>query len=226
VPVPDMTPAVRLSTRRRMAAMLNRTTTLQWMGAALVGALAVVTVIGLAPTSADRLGVALRATARWSYLWFWLSYCGGTLATLFGTAFQPVARRARDFGLGFASAHLVHLTVVARYLHVSVKPFPRSSLVIFSVAAFLIYLLALMSVPFVSAKMNPRVIRTVRTVGVEYIALTFLVEFSRNSIESGEFDVAYVPFIILAAAGPPLRIWAMIKKRNAVRRVARGLGPI
>jgi len=51
----------------------------------------------------EKLGVALRATARWSFLLFWLAYAGGALATLFGPKFQALARRGRDFGLSFAS---------------------------------------------------------------------------------------------------------------------------
>jgi hypothetical protein len=44
---------------------------------------------------------------------FWPAYTGSVLTTLFGPAFEPIKRRTREFGLAFASAHLVHLALVA-----------------------------------------------------------------------------------------------------------------
>ena len=82
---------------------MQKPRTTEWMGCALFVALALVLVIRVAAAPGDRLSLALRATARWSFLWFWLAYAGGALAALFGSAFQPLAHRSRDFGLAFAS---------------------------------------------------------------------------------------------------------------------------
>jgi len=40
-------------------------------------------------------------------------YAGGAMTALFGPAFEPFKKRAREFGLAFASAHLVHIALVA-----------------------------------------------------------------------------------------------------------------
>ena len=76
-----------------------------WMigafGGALVLAVAVLADYGTGP---DGIGQAVRYTARWSFLFFWLSYTGGAMATLFGPAFAGLARRARPLGLAFAAA--------------------------------------------------------------------------------------------------------------------------
>jgi hypothetical protein len=56
---------------------------------------------------------ALQVTARFSFLLFWLAYTGGAMTALFGPAFEPFKKRAREFGLAFASAHLVHIALVA-----------------------------------------------------------------------------------------------------------------
>jgi len=85
------------------------------MAASIVVALVIVLIVRVGATPGEKLGVALRATARWSFLLFWLAYAGGALATLFGPKFQALAHRGRDFGLSFASAHLVHLGLVARH---------------------------------------------------------------------------------------------------------------
>jgi hypothetical protein len=143
-------------------------------------ALALVLVTRVAAAPGDRLSLTLRATARWSFLWFWLAYAGGALAALFGSAFQRLAHRSRDFGLAIASAHLVHVGLVAWLLLSSATPFPRSPLIFFGIGVFWIYLLALLSIPRLSAKLNPATVRTLRTVGVEYFAFAFLVDFAKN----------------------------------------------
>jgi len=95
------------------------------MAASIVVALVIVLIVRVGATPGEKLGVALRATARWSFLLFWLAYAGGALATLFGPKFQALAHRGRDFGLSFASAHLVHLGLVARLYYVSPSPLPH-----------------------------------------------------------------------------------------------------
>src|SRR5271165_2751667 len=149
---------------------MRKPTTTEWMGAAFIVALATVVMVRVFAAPGDKLGVALRATARWSYLWFWLAYAGGALATLFGARFQALAQRGRDFGLAFASAHLVHVGLVAWLLHIETKPFPRPALIFFGIAVFWTYLLALLSIRSLSAMLNPTVWRIVRIIGVEYIS--------------------------------------------------------
>jgi hypothetical protein len=92
--------------------MRGRTTT-EWMAAAFAVGLAIVMIARWVEGPGERVSLALRATARWSFLLFWLASSGPALARLFGPRLLPLARRTRDFGLAFASAHLAHLGVVA-----------------------------------------------------------------------------------------------------------------
>jgi hypothetical protein len=62
--------------------------------------------------SANALVTALRLTARWSFLLFWMAYTGSAMGALFGPAFEVLARRGREFGLAYAAAHLIHLGLV------------------------------------------------------------------------------------------------------------------
>ena len=65
-----------------------------WMIGALGGALALAgAVLADYGTGLDGIGQAVRYTARWSFLFFWLSYAGGAMAILFGPAFAGLARR-------------------------------------------------------------------------------------------------------------------------------------
>ena len=192
---------------------MRRGTTLQWMGAALGVALMIVLAVGLS-ASGHKLSLALRLTARWSFLLFWLASAGGALATLFGSRFSGVAARARDFGLAFASAHLAHLGLVA-WLYYAYQGPGRSTIIIFGIAAFWTYLLALFSVKRISAMLTRQAWKVLRTIGVEYISLAFLYDFARNPFQGGILHIVeYLPFLILAVAGPLLRLAALMKRRQ------------
>src|ERR1700760_4465178 len=92
-------------------------------GTAVVLAAVTLAISGIGTTGLHR---ALRVTARFSFLLFWLAYAGGALKTLFGSAFQPIAWRGRDLGLAFAAAHLVHIGLVVWLYRIATQP-PVSS---------------------------------------------------------------------------------------------------
>jgi hypothetical protein len=187
--------------------------------AAVAAVLAAVAITVAAP--GDRLAAALRATARWSFVWFCSATIGGALATLFGPRFQALAGRARDLGLAFASAHLVHVGLVAVLLYRSATPFPRFQLVFFGIGVFWVYLLAVLSIKHVSMKLNPKIWRMVRSIGVEYISLAFLYDFAKGFFEGGILNlVTYLPFFGMAVAGPMLRLAAAAKRLSGSQQVA------
>lgn len=200
---------------------MNKPTTREWMAASLIMALMIVLIArGMAPPG-EKVTLALRATARWSFLLFWLASTGSALVTLFGPRFQALARQARNLGLSFASAHLAHLGVVAWIYYSSSDPPERSTLIFFGIAVIWTYTLAIFSIKRLSAALNPKLWRAVRIVGVEYIALAFLVDFDKNPFQGGFANfVAYVPFLAFAIAGPLLRLAALVKRLSQVRRLA------
>jgi len=195
---------------------IDRPSTAKLMGTAFCVALAMVLVIRLIVPLHDQLGMALRSTARWSFLWFWLASSGGALAALFGSNFQAIARRARDFGLTFASAHLVHLGLVAFLLYHQTTPFPRFPLILFGVGVFWVYLLALLSFKPAAALFHPKGVSAIRSIGVEYIAFIFLYDFVNDSLSDGfGHFLIYLPFLIFGAGGPLLRLAAAVKRARA-----------
>jgi hypothetical protein len=154
--------------------------------------------------------MALRVTARWCFLVFWLAYAGGPLAVLFGPAFGRLARRGREFGLAFAAALVVHLGLVVWLYHVSVKtPVSAKTLIFFGIAVFWVGLLALLSLVRVSGLFDPMAARILRSVAMNYLAFAFLIDFAKNPLR-GDFGtfIGYAPFLALAVAGPGLRIVA------------------
>ena len=116
-----------------------------WMGAAFGVALAIAAIVlGLNGPDNKSVRLALELTARWSFLLFFLAYAGNALAALFG--WNALKGHAREFGLSFASAHLVHVGLVV-WLGVILGKVPLSGglLLFFLVGLFFTYLLALLS---------------------------------------------------------------------------------
>ena len=190
-----------------------------WMGCAFCAAL------GLAGVVLGALGpgergtyVALQATARLSFLLFWVAYAGGALTTLFGPVFEGLKKRARQFGLAFASAHLVHIALVAWLVHIGEAP-PLGSFVFFGIAVLWTYLLALFSIPRLQRILGSKSWWLMRLIGLNYIAYAFAVDFLRVSpVSSLKYLIGYLPFSILSVVGPILCLAAFTRRTAYVSR--------
>src|SRR6516165_4114656 len=142
--------------------------TLLWMGGAFGVALGLaLCVLAIKGVDTESLKVALRVTARWSFVPFWIAYSAGALAVLFGPAFEPLAERGREFGLAYAAAQLIHLGLVVWLFQISSRP-PLTGLLVvfFSVGLFWTYLLALFSFGGLSKLLGSRGWHTLRVVGL------------------------------------------------------------
>src|ERR1700733_3193926 len=174
-----------------------------WMGSAFCAAL------GLAALALAALGpgvhgtiVALKVTARFSFLLFWLAYAAGAMTTLFGPAFEPLKRRGREFGLAFASAHLVHLGLVAWITYIGHAP-ARGVFLFFGIAVLWTYLLALFSIPRLQKALGSKGWWFLRVVGLNYIAYAFATDFlGYPQFGSFRYLVGYLPFAALSVVGP------------------------
>lgn len=197
-----------------------------WMVAATSVALTLVIVVGLSAQADDAIGMALRATARWSFILFWSASVGRAMVTLFGDGFKPLATRARELGLSFASAHLVHLALLLwLYCIAATNPFRRSTIVAFGFAVFWTYLLALLSVRRIATVLTHRMLRIIRIAGVEYISFAFFYDFANRLTQDNVIHPFYLPFVALAVAAPLLRLTAAIKRtfhRDAAEIVPSG----
>ena len=189
-----------------------------WMIGALCGAVALAGVV-LADdgTGLDGIGQAVRYTARWSFLFFWLSYTGGALAILFGPAFAGLARRARALGLAFAAALQVHIGLVI-WLGVAIGQIPLHGRILwfFLVALFGTYLLVLLSFG-VGARGLGRLWRPVLLVATTYILIAFgrdfLLDAPAQLTQHWLSLVEYVPFALLSLIAIPLRLAALLRQR-------------
>lgn len=185
-----------------------------WMLSALAVALLIGgAVLALRGSAEEGTVLGLRLTARWSYLWFWSAYTAGAWVTLFGPRLHALAARARDFGLAFAAAHLVHVALVVWLYRIAEHPPGVRTLEFFGVAVFFTYLLALLSLRRPAASLPPRALAVIRTVGVEYIALAFFVDFARDPFRlTLGHALGYGVFLALGVLAYALRATAVVRR--------------
>jgi len=192
---------------------------LPWMGTAFGIALAIAAVV-LVLQGADNKGtrLALELTARWSFLLFWLAYAGNATAQLFGV--RSLAGHGREFGLAFASAHLVHIGLVI-WLGVILGRVPLSGglLLFFLIALFCTYLLAGLS--FGGVKSLGAAWQPLRFAAMNYILVSFGRDFvlpvlypKPAQLNLGHF-LFYAPFMLASFAAPLLVVAANMRRAAA-----------
>jgi hypothetical protein len=192
----------------------------RWMicAFAVAAALALLVLVPLG-TDERHTRLALRVTARWSFVLFWLAYCGGPLAVLFGSRFAALARRGREFGLSFASAHLVHVGLVLWLYRIAENPpLGKREFAFFSVGIVCTYVLALLSLPMLRRVLPFALWRGILSVALNYIALVFLFDFVFSPLfEARVYPVFYAPFTVLTALMPCLRLAAFTRRAIMTR---------
>jgi hypothetical protein len=193
-----------------------------WMIGAVGGALALAgAVLADYGTGPDGIGQAVRYTARWSFLYFWLSYTGGAMAILFGPAFAGLARSARNLGLAFAAALQVHIGLVV-WLGVVIGQIPLQGglLLFFLVALFFSYLLTLVSFGIGTHNLGP-LWRPLLFLGTTYILIAFGRDFVLGALAlktpDWRYAAEYLPFALLSLIAIPLRLVAFLRQRFGLR---------
>jgi hypothetical protein len=188
------------------------------MGTAFAVALAIAAIVlGLNGPDNKSVRLALELTARWSFLLFFLAYAGNALAALFG--WQALGGRARQFGLSFASAHLVHVALVIWLGTIMGKvPLSGGLLLFFLIALFFTYLLAALS--FGGVKALGPAWPPLRFVAMNFILIAFGRDFVLPVIhpKPAQYNwahfIAYAPFAALSVAAP-LLVLAVMYRRDA-----------
>jgi hypothetical protein len=184
-----------------------------WIFSAVCAALTLAASVTIA-LGAKQSGIdaALAATARLMFLLFWPAYSGGALVALFGAVFQPLKQHAREFGLAFASALLVHLGLVAVLCLIGAAP-DAATFIFFGIGAAWAYVLALFSIPRLRLALGPRNWWLLSNVGMNYVAYAFIVDFLQQPLHGGvKHIIEYLPFAVLSLAGPGLRLAAYMQR--------------
>jgi hypothetical protein len=187
---------------------------LSWIGLAFLVAVGLtVPVLATFGTGSRGTAVALRVTARWSFVLFWAAYAGAAVSRLFGPWVAGLARRGREIGLAYASAQLVHISLVVWLLYIGGGPTGR--MIFFWVGIFFTYVLAMLSLPRLHHLLGERLWRLVLNVGLEYIALVFAMDFIIIPLQVrgfASYPVAYIPFDLMLVAGTAFRFIAFARR--------------
>jgi hypothetical protein len=184
----------------------RRGTTLSFILAGFFTTLIFAAIVIITLGSGERGTVlALRVTARWSFVLFWLAYTGGAMARLFGSRLDRLARGGRELGLAFASAQLIHVALVLWLYHLATAP--SDAMTFFWLGIVCLYALALSSLPQIRNLFAPHTWRAFRTIAIEYIALVFAYDFILGPLRAGDgrYPWSYVPFGLMLIAGVCLR---------------------
>jgi hypothetical protein len=202
-----------------------------WMVVAF-GIAAVLATAVLARDGANTKGLvlALRLTARWSFLLFWLAYAGGAMAALFGRGFAFLAGRGREFGLGYAAAQLIHIALVIWLFHISLSP-PLSGrpFVFFTVAIIWTYLLAIFSFGGLAETLGSTGWQILRIAAVNCILCAFASDFVPIVIDGTaehhglQMFLAYTPFAAMTLAAPLLVFTVAVRRWLGMTRRYAGL---
>ncbi|HEX2940446.1 MAG TPA: hypothetical protein VHO91_05305, partial [Rhodopila sp.] len=162
------------------------------------------------------LGAALFVTGRLAFLAFWPSYSATALVVVFGAAFVPLQRRAREFGLAFAAIIAVHSLLVL-WLSLIGAPPGRALFLEFGIALSWTVLLTALSFGKLHQKLGWHGWRAVKFLGMNYIAYVFALDFTRNPFGGGvKHWVEYAPFAVLSITGPCMRLLAFLRRRGVL----------
>jgi hypothetical protein len=205
-----------------MSAQPQPPRSLIWVGGAFCMALALAAAV-IARFGAGERGtdLALAATARLAFLFFWPAYAGGPLVILFGPKFAAVRRRGQALGLAFASVLSIHLSLVAWISWIGHAP-PAQTFAIFGVGAVFTGFLALSSVESFSRRLHGIAWSTLRALGMNYLLFDFAFDFFRpRPLRSVLLQLEYRPFQVLVALALAARLLSILKQ--ATRPASGGL---
>lgn len=177
-------------------------------------------VLASAGTGEHGTDVALRVTARWCFLLFWLAYVGSALARFCGPRLAVLAHRRRAFGLAFAAALSVHVGLVLWLMGEAADK--RTPMLLFWAGVACTYSLTLLSLPRLRDLIGQRVWCILSEGAMQYIALVFAVDFIVEPLQAngaGKYPLTYLPFVIMLVGGALLRLAALSRRSLTTGRI-------
>ncbi len=157
--------------------------------------------------------LAARYTARVAFPIFLVVYCASSIAFLWPSeAMRNVMRYRRQWGLGFALAHGVHLVALISFFVISGEA-PRTVSLALGGPAYV--LIALMALTSNDASMRRMGIwwKRLHSLGTHWVWLVFTLSYLSRSVDPERMAQGVALFPIAAAAGL-IRLTAWIKRRR------------
>ncbi|MBJ7440825.1 MAG: hypothetical protein JHD35_17625 [Sphingopyxis sp.] len=210
-----------------MTAWLDRRST-PLLAGLFAGLLAVAAGLIAGVDAAERAGLAARWTARAALPLFLVAFLAATLVRRWpGGRTRALLRRRRQWGLGFALAHTIHLAALAVNVIVYAPGRTWQSLIGGGLAYGMIYVMAFTSTDDWQRRLG-RWWRRVHTLGIYYIWFIFTASYAGRAFgdDPGKRVVGIVFGTILIAA-LALRLWPRQSQtgRLAGRATGGAVGP-
>lgn len=160
---------------------------------------------------------AARWTARASFLVFLVAYTASTMVRLFpGPITQAVLRRRRQWGLGFALSHTIHLGALVNYLSLSGEQRPLAVLIGGGLGYALMFAMALTSND-ASQRLLGRWWKRLHRVGIHYLWFIFLFSYAGRIADPDRMHIGLVfAPIALAALGLRIAAWLSARRRRTM----------
>lgn len=168
----------------------------------LAGAGAIVAAFLVGTTSAEQALLAARWTARTALPVFLVAYLASSLVRLApGAVSRALMQRRRQWGLGFAIAHAVHLAALAVNVLIFGPARPWQTLLGGGLAYLLILLMAVTSND-ASVRRLGRGWRWLHRVGIHYIWLIFFISYAGRIAEPDMMltGMIFTPLLVAALA--------------------------
>jgi methionine sulfoxide reductase heme-binding subunit len=172
---------------------------------------------------ADQLLLAARYTARASFAMFLVTYSASSLLRLWpNAATKLLVRNRRQWGLGFALAHIVHLAALAAY-NVQVLNMPQTQTLLGGGLAYVLMFVMALTSNDRSRKALGRWWKRIHSAGIHWLWVIFTFSYFGRLFDPGRAAQGAVLFpLCLAALG--LRVWVYLRQRqNKAHRAASSL---
>ena len=182
------------------------------------GLIGVISALVVSSDPSEQALLAARWTARTAAPVFLIVYLASTFARLSPSPLtKAVMRRRRQWGLGFALAHTIHLAALLVNITIY-RPRPLESLTAGAIAYAMIYIMALTSTNAAQRKLG-KWWKRIHTFGIHYIWLIFTASYALRSVsevESYHLEGRIMLPVMLAALGLRIFAWRRSKaKRSA-----------
>jgi len=167
--------------------------------------------VAVAGTGKEGWALAARVTARWSVLWFLVAFSAGPLARLVRRDWtRRLVRERRGIGLGFFTAHSVHLAaVVGRLMHGGV---PDAATLAGGVLAYLfVFAMAATSSDAAVHRLGARRWGWLHTAGQYYLWLIFAQSYLGALLGDGG-GAAHLAIALALAAAMGLRLFTRLTR--------------
>lgn len=129
----------------------------------------------------DGFRAAARFTARWSFAWFLIAWSASALATLWPGGWRAALLfNRRGFGLGFATAHLIHAAFFIVAILVMGAPAALATVIGGGLGYVFVIVMALTSTDEWVRKLTPKRWKLLHTIGAGYIALIFFFTYFKR----------------------------------------------